>query len=80
MNLHGLSFCESQWASSVSRWHLRELTSAGRFLGGGIDTPSICRIVQVHKGWDLKVPVTEDRVKDSTITCAACAKLASERT
>lgn len=50
------SFCESVHASSLSPWHIRPLTDAGRKLGGGVDTPSLCGRVEVDKGWDLSVP------------------------
>lgn len=69
------SFCESVHASGYSRWHIRGLTEAGRKLGGGIDTPSLCG--RVTKGWDLNVPITPQHANH---TCSACwdeyAKLA----
>jgi hypothetical protein len=79
MNLKGLSFCESVYASSMSRWHIRELTEVGLKLGGGIDTPSLCRRVLAPKGWDLQVPVTEERVTNLGTTCPECARAAMER-
>lgn len=77
MNLKGLSYCESVYASGVTRWHIRALTEVGQKLGGGIDTHSLCGLVKI--GWDLKVPVTEDRVTNIEITCPECARAAAER-
>lgn len=65
----GYSFCESLWASSKSRWHIRKLTSVGRKTGGGVDTASLCTHVQPGKGWDLEVPITEQHL---THCCEAC--------
>ena len=49
------SYCESIAATATSTWHIRKLTSKGRKLGGGIDTPSLCG--RVTSGWDLAVPI-----------------------
>lgn len=79
MNLDGLSFCESTYATSVSPWHLRELTSVGQKIGGGIDTGSFCGRVRPQEGWDLVVPVTEDRVTNHAVCCLECARAARYR-
>ena len=65
------SFCERVWAGPKSPWHIRELGVAGRKLGGGIDTPSLCgRIVPPSgKGWDLDVELTPHHL---THACKAC--------
>jgi len=63
------SFCETPYAGSLSKWHIRELTSVGQKLGGGADTPSLCgRKV----AWDLKVDITEHHLSHA---CPSCAKL-----
>ena len=50
------SFCESITAGPLSRWHIRPLTSVGKKLGGGADTPALCgRTVS----WDLNSPVAQ---------------------
>lgn len=48
------SYCETVTSSGASPWHIRQLTEAGRKLGGGADTPALCgRVV----AWDLLSPV-----------------------
>ena len=69
------SFCESISAGPQSPWHLRELTSVGRKLGGGIDTSSLCG--RVKKGWDLEVEITAFHLKKNT--CRDCLKRYQER-
>ena len=49
------SFCESSHAGPFSPWHIRKLKEAGRKLGGGADTPSLCG---KKVAWDLKSEVT----------------------
>jgi hypothetical protein len=63
------SFCETQWATADSKWHIRELSDKGRKLGGGADTPSLC---EREMAWDLKVELTEFHVDNNT--CAKCRK------
>lgn len=46
------SFCETITAGPETPWHIRELTSAGRKLGGGADTLSLCN---KKVSWDLRV-------------------------
>lgn len=60
------SFCESIHAGGNSKWHLRELTSVGKKLGGGITTPSLCEIVK--HGWDLSVSITDFHLENNTCT------------
>lgn len=48
------SFCEPAAASSISRWHIRKLTSKGKMLGGGADTHSLCGRPMA---WDLEVDI-----------------------
>lgn len=64
------SFCESIHASSYSPWHLRKLTAVGKKIGGGIDTPSLCGIVE--RGWDLEVEITEFHLDKNT--CLNCLR------
>ena len=69
------SFCEGIMAGPRSPWHIRRLSSEGRKLTGGIDTPSLCGRIGpvsegVHKnGWELSVAITEHHLGHS---CKAC--------
>lgn len=65
------SFCESVHVTGAGRWHIRRLTDKGRKLGGGIDTPSLCK--RVNAGWDVKVEITEFHLENST--CAECREI-----
>lgn len=67
------SFCEPVWAGPLARWHVRLLDGAGRKLGGGITTDSLCGTVPAGKGWDLGVAVTEARMSDENVVCPRCA-------
>jgi hypothetical protein len=50
------SYCETFTAGSSTPWHIRKLTDAGKKLGGGADTPSLCdRTV----AWDVNCPLQE---------------------
>ena len=69
------SFCESTAAGPLSPWHIRELTSVGRKLGGGIDTLSLCG--RVKTGWDLEVEITPFHLEKNT--CKDCLKQYRER-
>lgn len=51
------SYCEPSVAGPLAPWCIRRLTEAGRKLGGGIDTPSLCGRVKPPYGWDIPVPV-----------------------
>lgn len=44
------SYMEFEWATGTT-WHIRELSSRGKFFGGGADTPSLCGVE--HRGWDV---------------------------
>lgn len=60
------SFCESQWATGTSPWHIRRLTKLGKKLSGGADTPALCgRKV----AWDLEVDITEHHLTHCCICC-----------
>ena len=73
-NLEGIySFCESVHATSTSPWHLRKMTSEGKKLGGGIDTPSLCGLIK--QGWDLQVGLTEHHIKHA---CPKCREIYEE--
>ena len=78
------SFCES--VTGIGPRHIRKLTSVGRKLGGGIDTPSLCGLVhpigakiegKLYRGgggWDL-----DDSVKLNLFNLHhACSKCADE--
>lgn len=64
------SFCESVFAGPKSAWHLRKLTSVGRKLGGGIDTPFLCADKPGMGGWDLDVPLSDFHLVENT--CKRC--------
>ena len=50
-------------------YHLRELTSAGHKLGGGIDTPTLCGINNSCY-FDVTVPITATTLKAACKTCS----------
>ena len=62
------SFCESVFATSTSKWHIRPLTIQGKKLGGGIDTDSLCGLVTT--GWDLDVEINEFHLRNNI--CDKC--------
>lgn len=62
------AFCESVYATSRSRWCIREILTKLK-LGGGIDGPSLCGRLKVGGGWDLNV-----RINDRLLKAAACPK------
>lgn len=72
------SFCEGVLATSRSKWHIRELTGAGRRLSGGVDTQSLCGRVGSPNlnGWDLKVEITEHHLEHNT--CPECLRVWQE--
>lgn len=72
-----ISYCESVYATGTSPWHLRRLTAAGRKLGGGVDTASLCGRVQPPYGWDLESKV--DLLKGSVCLACVAALCAAER-
>jgi hypothetical protein len=61
------AFCESAWALSVSKWHIRKLTKNGKRLGGGADTKALCGR---EVAWDLTVPLLADLYAKSI--CPKC--------
>jgi len=63
------AFCESVLATPISKWHIRELTDKGLRLTGGIDSPSLCALI--NKGWDLDVPIDLKNIKRYN-TCLKC--------
>lgn len=65
------SFCEPVMAGVRATWHIRPLTKAGRKLGGGIDTASLCGWVVRGNGWDIDVPITEHHLKHACQKCVA---------
>jgi len=70
MTIESLSFCESVTASSLSPWCVRKLTSAGKKLGGGVDTESLCGRVRLGSGWDLDVEFSVNH----PMFCTKCLK------
>ncbi len=63
------SFCEPITAIGTSPWHIRRLTDKGTFLGGGVDTQSLC---DREMAWDLDVPITEFKAE---YCCSKCAEV-----
>jgi hypothetical protein len=63
------SFCESIHAGGATPWHIRKLDGAGRKLGGGITSKSLC--TRVDRGWDLDVKITKHHL---THSCRDCVK------
>jgi hypothetical protein len=64
------SFCETAGATGMSLWHIRNLTKAGRKLGGGADALSLCGRKVC---WDLDVDLTEHHLKLNT--CSRCSEI-----
>lgn len=62
------AFCEPVYATSISPWHIRELTSKGLKLGGGADTKALCGR---EVAWDLDVAITPHHL---THCCQKCAQ------
>lgn len=60
------SFCETMFASGVTPWHIRKLTTVGRKLGGGADTPSLCG---KDVAWDLSVEITSHHLTHCCLYC-----------
>jgi hypothetical protein len=72
------SFCEPVTASSRSFWHIRKLSEAGRKLGGGADTPSLCGRVVC---WDLEASVEKLANNPDTIfICPRCLEAYKKET
>ena len=67
------SFCESVHASGSSPWHIRELTKAGKFLGGGADTLALCGRKVC---WDLETEINEHHLKHC---CQKCREIYEDR-
>lgn len=77
------AFCESVHATGLGPWHLRKLTAAGKKLGGGIDTASLCDLVRPSGqlggptnirgggGWDLEVAITPHHLTHACPHCVA---------
>ncbi len=66
------AFCEPETAGSMSRWCLRPMTKQGLKPSGGVDTNSLCGRVKAHHGWDIQVPVTQDRIDHPDVMCPKC--------
>lgn len=73
------SFCEPVTATSNSPWHIRRLTEKGKFLGGGVDTPSLCGRVRERRGWDLETNINSFHLSVENGCCAECLKLFEEQ-
>ena len=79
------SLCESATATGTTKWHVRKLGPAGKKLGGGIDTPSLCLKLQPvgqpipgkkfkgTGGWDLDVRITNHHLENNC--CPECRTL-----
>lgn len=60
------TFCEPSTAGPCAPWCIRPLTAAGRKLGGGVDTASLCGRVKPCDvggwgGWDVLCDVKLDQ-------------------
>lgn len=78
MILDEYSFCESVTATSMSPWCIRKLTKTGRYLSGGVDTPSLCGRVRIRLGWDLAVSIDDkngQRILKTNGVCSKCREL-----
>jgi hypothetical protein len=64
------AFCESVHATGTSPWHIRRVVGALK-LGGGIDSPSLCKRVDAGKGWDLEARITQHHLNHACPTCVA---------
>lgn len=72
------AFCESEAASSYSRWHIRQVPDGEPLkLGGGITTASLCGYLQARRGWDLAVSIDGHHLSHS---CTLCAEEYTKRT
>lgn len=60
------AFCETVAAGGGSPWHIRQLTTRGKKLGGGADTPSLCG---KQVSWDVRPDINELQL---TGACQAC--------
>jgi len=69
-----LCYCESIYASSFSRWHLRR-PKTGLKLGGGIDSPSLCG--RIERGWDLNVRPDASHDPHTCQECLVASKAAT---
>ena len=67
-NDSAFSFCEQAAATGGSPWHIRKLSSAGRKLGGGADTRSLCGR---EVCWDLEVRITAHHLMHCCPQCAS---------
>lgn len=63
------AFCETVHASGTSPWHIRELTSAGKKLGGGADTLALCGR---KASWDLISDPPPAAVNMPEHVCSEC--------
>lgn len=66
----GYRFCEPSWVATAPPWHIRRLSASGEKLTGGADTPALCGL-DLNRGWDLKVKITEGHLGHS---CAKCVE------
>jgi hypothetical protein len=71
-------FCESVYATYLSKWHIREVEDgAPKKYGGGADAP-LCYMGDAVKrwdnGWDLEVEVTEEHLHGDYV-CPRCLEL-----
>jgi hypothetical protein len=69
------AFCEISCAGPRSKWHIRKIKGQ-LWLGGGIDTPSLCGYVKPFGpaigdigGWDVNVKITERHLGHACPEC-----------
>lgn len=69
------SFCEGQFAGSMSKWHIRKLTEKGFMFGGGADTRSLC---DHQVAWDINAQMNTAHIE--SLACPRCLKIYREAT
>ena len=67
-NTENYAFCEPSYVGSNRPWHIRKLSNAGKMLGGGADTLTLCGR-DLCKGWDIDVIISQNFLD---IACSKC--------
>jgi len=75
-------FCEPVHATSITKWHIREVEDgAPHKYGGGAGAP-LCYLADAkewYNGWDLEVEITEGHLRGDYV-CPRCLELMREKT
>lgn len=59
MNNNDYSFCET--IAATGPWHIRKLSAAGKKLGGGADTKTLCGL---EAAWDINCEISDVSLAD----------------